>query len=60
MVLVPPGDPTALAARILALARDPQARQRIADAAGAHVREHFSPVPIARRFVDLCEGAMSA
>ncbi|HEX6790963.1 MAG TPA: glycosyltransferase [Candidatus Krumholzibacteria bacterium] len=60
LALVAPGDPAALAARILALARDPQGRVRLGEAGGALARESFSPVPIARRFVALCEEAMAS
>jgi glycosyltransferase involved in cell wall biosynthesis len=58
-VLVAPGDAGALARAILALARDAPARARIGACAGAHVRARFSPVPIARRLVALCDEAMS-
>jgi len=54
------GDPDALAAAVLALARDPGRRCRIGEAAGARVRAEFSPVPLARRFVALCEEAMAS
>lgn len=56
--LVPAGDASALAARILDLARDAALRRRLGENALARVRDHFSPVPIARRFVALCEEAM--
>ena len=58
--LVTPGDATALAERILALARDAGARRRMGETAGEYVRAHFSPVPIARRFVELCEDVINS
>jgi glycosyltransferase involved in cell wall biosynthesis len=59
VALVPPGDGAALAARILTLARDARMRGGLADAAGELARREFSAVPIARRFVALCEEAMA-
>jgi glycosyltransferase involved in cell wall biosynthesis len=59
VALVPPGDDAALAARILTLARDARMRGGLADAAGELARREFSAVPIARRFVALCEEAMA-
>jgi glycosyltransferase involved in cell wall biosynthesis len=41
-LLVPPGDPAALAAAIAGLADDPERRERIGAAARADVRERFS------------------
>jgi len=41
-VLVPPGDPAALAAALTRLIRDPQARARLGAAGAAHVRAHFT------------------
>lgn len=58
--LVPPGDGAALAARILALARDPRARRRMGESACENARATLSAVPIARRFVALCEEAMAS
>ncbi|HET6350469.1 MAG TPA: glycosyltransferase [Candidatus Krumholzibacteria bacterium] len=57
--LVPPGNADALAAAIQALAVDDARRRALAEAAGEHVRANFSPVPIARRFVRLCEEVMA-
>jgi glycosyltransferase involved in cell wall biosynthesis len=54
---VPTGDATALAGAILALARDVTRRRALAAVAVKHVSEHFSPVPVARRFAALCEEA---
>jgi len=56
--LVPASDGAALARTIAGLAREPARRQAMGDAAAEHVRMHFSPVPIARRFAALCEEAM--
>jgi len=58
VAMVPAGDGERLAARIAELARDADLRGRIGESAGALVREKFSPLPIARRFVALCEEAM--
>ena len=60
VVLVPGGDGSALAQAIVALAADAGRRQRIAEAAGQRVRLGFSPVPIARRFVDYCDEVINA
>jgi glycosyltransferase involved in cell wall biosynthesis len=60
VALVPAGDEEVLAARILFLANDTEQRRRMGEAAGTLVREKFSTLPIARRFVELCEEAMAA
>ncbi len=60
VALVPAGDPAALAECIRSLASDAARRVRLGAAAAVHVSEHFSPVPIARRFVAMCEEAMEA
>jgi glycosyltransferase involved in cell wall biosynthesis len=59
VVLTAPGDADALAAAILRLARDPALRARLGRVAGERVRREFSPVPLARRFVAICEETMS-
>ena len=59
IVLTAPGDADALAATITRLARDPALRERIGRAAGERVRREFSPVPLARRFVAICEETTS-
>jgi glycosyltransferase involved in cell wall biosynthesis len=59
VVLTPPGDADALAAAITRLAGDPARRERIGRAAGERVRREFSPVPLAKRFVAICEEAIS-
>lgn len=41
-VLVPPGDPVALAAALERLLRDPEERRRLGDAGRRHVEERFS------------------
>jgi glycosyltransferase involved in cell wall biosynthesis len=58
--LVRAGDGAALAERIALLARDVTRRTALGEAAAAHVSEHYSPVPIARRFAAMCEEAMRA
>jgi len=60
VALVPAGDGEAVAGRILELAGDRERRGSLGEAAGAHVRARFSPVPIARRCVGLCEEAMAS
>jgi len=60
VALVPPGDAHALAARISSLARDESLRTRMGASAGAHARDHFAPVPIARRFVSLCGDVLAS
>ena len=59
VALVEAGDAGALAECIAGLARDANARRRLGECAGAHVRAEFSPEPIARRFIALCEEAMA-
>lgn len=49
-LLVPPGDPEALANAIAALARDPHLAQRLGMAARRHVRAGFSMEARARKF----------
>ena len=58
--LVPAGEAAALAERIRVLSRDARLRHRLGNAAGALARERFAPVPIARRFVKLCEDALAS
>jgi glycosyltransferase involved in cell wall biosynthesis len=58
--LVPAGNAEALAERIVSLASSDERRAALGDAAAAHVAAHFSPIPIARRFVALCEEAMES
>jgi glycosyltransferase involved in cell wall biosynthesis len=52
-VLVPPGDPTALAEAVLALAGDPSARQRMGEAARSVVAARFSIASTARQVEQL-------
>jgi glycosyltransferase involved in cell wall biosynthesis len=58
IVLVPAGDPAALAATIEGLADDPARRRSIARAGARRVARDFSPVPLATRFVGYCREAM--
>lgn len=58
--VVPAGDGAALAESILALAHNAQQRAALGEAAAAHARAHYSPVPLARRFAALCEEAERA
>ncbi|MCY4525022.1 MAG: glycosyltransferase family 4 protein [Anaerolineaceae bacterium] len=48
--LVPPGDPAALAQRVLQLLRDPAMRARMGAAGRAHVLRHFTAAASARTF----------
>ncbi len=48
--LVPPGDPAALAQRVLQLLRDPALRARMGAAGRAHVLRHFTAAASARTF----------
>lgn len=59
IVLTKPGDAEELARAIEELVQDAPRRVRIARAGGERVRAEFSPVPIARRFVAICEEALS-
>ena len=54
------GDGAALAERILVLAGDASRRAALGEAAAEHARLHYSPVPIAQRFVAMCEEAKRA
>lgn len=60
VVLVPPADPSALAAALRALARDGERRRRIGRAGAEHVRRNYSARRIAERFVELCVEARAA
>jgi glycosyltransferase involved in cell wall biosynthesis len=51
-VLVPPGDPAALAAGIARLLTDPEAAARLAAAARRHVHDRYSRDAMRRRFED--------
>jgi glycosyltransferase involved in cell wall biosynthesis len=59
VVLTRSGDADALARAIARLAGDPDLRERIGRAAGERVRREFAPVPIAKRFVAICEETIS-
>jgi len=52
-LLVPPGDPAALAAAMTALRSDPALGQRLAQRARAHVRERYALEPIVDRYLTL-------
>jgi glycosyltransferase involved in cell wall biosynthesis len=60
VALVPAGDGDALASAIAGLARDAARRRRLGEAAGARARAEFSPLPIAQRFLAVCEEAMTS
>jgi glycosyltransferase involved in cell wall biosynthesis len=58
-VLVPPGDPAALAAAIQRLATDPALWRRLAEAGRRRFHEHFSWTAIARRWEETYRAAVS-
>lgn len=55
-VVVPPEQPRALADALLALAEDPERRQRMGVAGRAYVREHFDRATLARRYLVILGG----
>ena len=55
-VLVPPGDPGALARALVALADDPERRAALGAAAAADVRSRFAPEALAPRVMDIYDG----
>ncbi len=57
IVTTPPGDGVGLAFAIRALLEKRDYRDRVARAGATRVARDFTPVPIARRFVDYCEEA---
>ena len=57
--LVPPEDPAALAARVLALLRDPGLRAQMSDAAHAHVLANFTAAGYAAQFETLVQNLIS-
>ncbi len=57
--LAPPGDPSALAQRVLQLLRDPALRQRMGAAGREHVLRHFSAAASARTFERSLEGLLA-
>ncbi len=57
--LVPPGDPSALAQRVLQLLRDPALRRRMGAAGREHVLRHFSAAASARSFERTLEGLLA-
>jgi glycosyltransferase involved in cell wall biosynthesis len=58
-VLVPPGDPAALAAAVESLLADPERRRRMAAAAAAHARKCFSLERQTATYLDLYRGLLS-
>ena len=58
--LVPPGDPAALAERVLQLLRDPALRQRMGAAGREHVLRHFTAAASARCFEQTLERVLTA
>jgi glycosyltransferase involved in cell wall biosynthesis len=59
-LLVPPGDPLALAAGVARLLADPTSASRLAAAARRHVRTHYSRDAMRRRFEDFYERLCAA
>jgi glycosyltransferase involved in cell wall biosynthesis len=59
-VLVPPGDPTALAAGVAGLLTNTAAAERLAAAARRHVRDRYSRDAMRRRFEDFYEQLCAA
>jgi glycosyltransferase involved in cell wall biosynthesis len=52
-ILVPPGDPRALADAVVGLLRDPPRGARLAAAGQSHVQAHFSAGIFAREYLEL-------
>lgn len=57
IVTTPAGDGEALAHAIRELVANPDYRARVARAGAARVARDFTPIPIARRFLEYCEEA---
>jgi glycosyltransferase involved in cell wall biosynthesis len=55
-LVVPPGDPSAIAAAVVRLAEDPEMRRRLAATGGREVREKYSVQAMARVYERLYEG----
>jgi glycosyltransferase involved in cell wall biosynthesis len=58
-LLVPPGNPEALAAALDRLLRDPQEARRFGDRAGAHARAEYDLARMVDRYVDLYKAALA-
>ncbi len=59
-LLVPPGDAAALAAALVELARNPDARRKMGRAARCRVEEHYTLESMVRRTIDLYEVVLDA
>jgi glycosyltransferase involved in cell wall biosynthesis len=59
-LLVPPGDPEALAEAILEMSQDENLRKRCQSSARQTVEERFSWEAVARRYLDVYQGALEA
>ncbi len=57
-VLVPPGDPTALAQKITTLLQSPEVRRRIARNARQHVEGNYDWNGIVKQTIDVCKDAL--
>ncbi len=58
LLVVPAGDPAALAAAIRRLRAEPELRQRLASAGAAHVHARFNPEAVARTFLSAARAAL--
>jgi starch synthase len=56
-LLVPPGDPSELAAALIQLARDPARRCAMGEAGRAHARREFDAATVAARVMQVYENA---
>lgn len=59
-LMIPPADPSAVAAGIALLMNDPALRVRLGEAGRRRVRENFTPEILARRWVDYYQSLLGA